>query len=336
VPRAAALLIAFLGLGCGVEPRQRPVRFLSEESGEAEARPTKAAELIRRVYTYKTVGSLELKADVFRLSHFKKGPILVFIHGGQLVGGDRGIVPQELQPFARAGYSIVTIDHRLAPETKLAGIVEDVQDAVRWAHGDGARVFSGDPDRLAILGVGSGGYLAMLAAETVDPPPRAVVSIGGISDILADAFTHPDENALSRTHLTEEEAMRDVGQQEITRRQSAARLYLWSRQTGRWPALVSGLDPETQADAFGPFRPIRHVTNRFPSAFLVHGQEDKDVPVQQSASMAQELGRKEVPFELVVVPGAGTGLAGAPEQEAGRIYQRIHDFLDRHLAPAGS
>jgi len=330
--RAAAIL-AVLALGCGVEPRQRPVMFLSEGHEETAARPTKTAELIRRVYTYKTVGSLELKADVFRLSHFAKGPILVFIHGGQLVGGDRGIVPQELQPFAKAGYVVVTIDHRLAPETKLPDIAQDVKDAVAWAHGEGARVFSGDADRLAVLGVGSGGYLAQLAAETVDPPPKAVVSIGGYSDILADAFTQPDAAALERTHLTQEDAMRDVGQQEITKRANAARLYLWCRQQGNWVQTVTGMDPATQADALDALRPIRHVTEHFPSAFLVHGQEDKDVPVQQSAAMAAELGRHNVPFELVVVPGAGTGLSGASDTEVARIYERIHEFLDRHLAP---
>ena len=57
-----------------VEARQRPVRFLGEDAPPTAAAPTKVAELIRRVYTYKKVGDLELQADVFRLSNFATGP----------------------------------------------------------------------------------------------------------------------------------------------------------------------------------------------------------------------------------------------------------------------
>jgi hypothetical protein len=33
-----------------------------------------------------------------------------------------------------AGFAVVSIDYRLAPETKLAAILEDVQDACKWVR----------------------------------------------------------------------------------------------------------------------------------------------------------------------------------------------------------
>ena len=44
-------------------------------------------------HTYKTVGDLAIKADVYR--HAGKGarPAAVWIHGGALIGGHRGEVP---------------------------------------------------------------------------------------------------------------------------------------------------------------------------------------------------------------------------------------------------
>jgi len=327
---------AILFAGCDVKPRHRPVAFLSEDTtgGERPAPAREPPHLVRRVYTYKTAGTLELQADVFRLSNFAVGPILVFIHGGALLGGDRGIVPEQLQPLARAGWVIVSIDHRLAPETKLGAIVEDVKDAMAWAHGEGARVFQGDPERIAVLGVSSGAYLAQIAGYAADPPPKAIVSMWGYSDLLADFWLQPDERALRRTHLTREDAFRDVLDHEIAKRPAnAARLNLFCRQQGQFPQIVTGLDPATQAEAFDPFRPIRHVTSSYPPVLLVHGQDDREVPFQQSALMAAELGRKSVPFELLLVPGAGHGLDGAPPAEVTRVWDRARGFLVRHLAP---
>lgn len=332
--RRLLAFVAFVLLaGCGVEARQRPVRFLSEDDPPGKA-PDEPAKLIRRVYTYKTVGALELQADVFRLSNFRKGPVLLFVHGGALLGGDRGIVPVELQPLAKAGYVVVTIDHRLAPETKLPGIVEDVKDAIRWAKGDGARVFQGDPQKVAILGVSSGGYLATLAAYGSDSRPNAVVSIGGWSDVTAPFLAEPDPAALERPALTREAAFASVQDHEIAKRPqgtSAARLYLFCRQQGQLAQVVTGLDPTADAAAFDALRPIKAITSRSPPTFLVHGQEDKDVPSSESAALAQALGRESVPFELLLVPGAGQGLEGVSAAERARIYGRIKDFLDRHL-----
>ncbi len=333
-------LLACTGAACG-GATQRPSSFLEEAPPEgpgASAAPA-APDLVRRVYTYKTVGTLELQADVYRLSNFVVGPIIVFIHGGALLGGDRTIIPDQLQPLARAGYVVVSIDHRLAPETKLPAIVEDVRDAIVWARGEGAHVFQGDPERLAVLGISSGAYLAQLAGSHVDPPPRAIISLWGFSDILADFFTQPDPASLERTALTREDAFRDVQDHEIAKRPAgtnAARLRLYCRQQGNWPQVVSGLDPASQADAFAPLLPIRRVTPTHPPTLLAHGQEDREVPAEQSVRMSTVLAQSNVPFELLLVPGAGHGLDGVPAEETTRVYGRVRDFLERHLAESGA
>jgi hypothetical protein len=52
---------------------------------------------------------------------------------------------------------IVSIDYRLAPETRLPGIIEDVQDAWRWVREHGGQQGI-DSDRLAVTGASAGGY----------------------------------------------------------------------------------------------------------------------------------------------------------------------------------
>ena len=58
--------------------------------------------------------------------------MVVWIHGGALiVGGRGGIAGEQRARYLNAGYAVVAIDRRLAPETKLPAIIEDVQDAFR-------------------------------------------------------------------------------------------------------------------------------------------------------------------------------------------------------------
>ncbi len=83
------------------------------------------AEFTRETFTYKTVGNCQIKADVYNASHDESRPLAVWIHGGALIMGDRrGIDRTLLGDLIKAGYVVVSIDYRLAPETKLAAILD--------------------------------------------------------------------------------------------------------------------------------------------------------------------------------------------------------------------
>src|SRR5215831_3854574 len=94
-----------------------------------------AVSLERKTYVYKTVEGCQIKLDVLGESRGTRKPCLIWIHGGGLIFGSRTKSPRE--PFLRAllvkGFVVLSIDHRLAPETKLPSIVEDVQSAWHWA-----------------------------------------------------------------------------------------------------------------------------------------------------------------------------------------------------------
>ena len=87
-----------------------------------------------KTYTFKTAGGCELKLDAYGSDPKVRKPVMVTIHGGALIMGSRkGRPPQWMNP--QDEYVVISIDYRLAPETKLPGIIEDVQDAFRWIHG---------------------------------------------------------------------------------------------------------------------------------------------------------------------------------------------------------
>lgn len=76
--------------------------------------------------TYKTTADLELQLDIYGADTTDNSPkpVIVWIHGGALIMGSRKwIVPEQLQGYTNAGFVLVSIDYRLAPETKLPAIV---------------------------------------------------------------------------------------------------------------------------------------------------------------------------------------------------------------------
>ena len=82
---------------------------------------------------YKQAGTLEIKADVYYYADSKPRPVVVSLHGGALIMGHRENIGSVLKNFATTnGYVLVSFDYRLAPETKLPAIMEDIEDAFRW------------------------------------------------------------------------------------------------------------------------------------------------------------------------------------------------------------
>lgn len=73
--------------------------------------------------TYKTVGECQIKADVYRPSlNADPTAAVVHIHGGALIDGSRqGFRPRQVELYSHAGYTVISIDYRLAPESRLPG-----------------------------------------------------------------------------------------------------------------------------------------------------------------------------------------------------------------------
>ena len=148
----------------------------------------------KNTYTYKIVENCEIQADVYRAPDDALHPVIVWLHGGALIVGHRvNINPEQLDMYINAGYSLVSIDYRLAPEVKLKSIIEDVQDAFKWLSGEGPELFNIDPERIAVIGHSAGGYLTLMTGFCVEPRPKALVSFYGYGDIAGEWYSRPDQ-----------------------------------------------------------------------------------------------------------------------------------------------
>lgn len=292
----------------------------------------------KRTYIYKIVGDCKISADVYRVPDNSVSPAILWIHGGALIIGNRGMLDREqLELYLKAGYVVVSIDYRLAPETKLAAIIEDLRNAYKWVREKGPELFRIDPNRIAVIGHSAGGYLTLMTGFWVDPPPAALVSFYGYGDIAGEWYSKPDSFYSSQPAVPKEEAYGAVGGPVISESpfDKRFRFYLYCRQHGIWPREVTGHDPDKEPSWFTPYCPIRNVTKKYPPAILLHGDRDTDVPYEQSVLMAKELERQGVEHELITMPGYGHvfDLAGKKQKEPviADAFNRVLEFLKKHV-----
>ena len=289
-------------------------------------------------YTYKRVADCEIRADVHTPPVEGPRPAIVWVHGGALIMGSRaGIADWQRQMYLDAGYTVVAIDYRLAPEARLPAIVEDLQDAWRWVIREGPELFHADPGRVAAMGHSAGGYLTLMAGFCVEPRPSALVAFYGYGDIVGPWYSLPDPYYCRQPLVSPEEAHRAVGQRVISesRGQEAeerGRFYLYCRQQGIWPREVSGHDPESEPDFFHQYCPVRNVDRGYPPTLLLHGDRDTDVPYEQSVLMADALSRAGVAHELVTIPDGDHGFDASRDRPAADALARVLAFLRARLS----
>jgi acetyl esterase/lipase len=135
------------------------------------ARPTRTVRVVRNV-DYVGDGIRRHRLDIIRrrVDPPASGPVLVYIHGGAWVIGDKREqgLPM-LYELARRGWVTVTINYRLSPRATWPDQLIDCKRAVAWVRehiGD----YGGDPSFVAVSGGSAGGHLCSMVALTPDDP----------------------------------------------------------------------------------------------------------------------------------------------------------------------
>ena len=229
-------------------------------------------------------------------------PAYLHIHGGGYVLGtadSADIANRELA--AALSCFIVSVDYRLAPETRAPGSVEDCYAALRWLQGAAAEL-NLDPSRIAIGGESAGGglaaALALLARDRGEVP------------ICFQNLVYP---------------MLDDRTAALVKTNSHTGRHLWTPESNRfgWTALL-GCAPG--AVGVSPYAaPARAIDLRgLPPALITVGA--LDLFLEEDIDYATRLMQAGVPTELHVYPGAFHGFDLASEAKVAQAMNR--DRLD--------
>ncbi|WP_159500922.1 alpha/beta hydrolase [Microbacterium sp. 18062] len=131
------------------------------------------------------------RLDVFHAHGPAETPVLLYVHGGGFVGGDKR---SPSHPFydnvgdfaARSGLLGVTMNYRLAPGHPWPSGSDDVAAAVRWVRAH-ATEFGGSPERIFMMGQSAGAvHVAdLVAASPDDLTISGAILVSGLYDIVS-------------------------------------------------------------------------------------------------------------------------------------------------------
>tara|TARA_R110002096_G_scaffold416576_2_gene619372 strand:- start:199824 stop:200750 length:927 start_codon:yes stop_codon:yes gene_type:complete len=83
-------------------------------------------------------------------------PILVFLHGGSFVAGDKAMYANVGYHFAKYGITSVIMTYRLAPEFKWPSGTLDLAAQIKWLRDNPDQIKSGDTSKIFLFGHSAG------------------------------------------------------------------------------------------------------------------------------------------------------------------------------------
>ncbi|MCG9910693.1 MAG: alpha/beta hydrolase [Flavobacteriales bacterium] len=123
-------------------------------------------------------------------------PVVIFIHGGAWVAGDKSVFAQDIQDYADQGMACATINYRFANENKNIHhpeLIADIRRAVDFIVSKSDK-WMVSTSRFGLVGHSAGGHLSLATAYQLngDGKIKACASWAGPVDLL-DA----DQRAIS-------------------------------------------------------------------------------------------------------------------------------------------
>lgn len=88
-------------------------------------------------------------------------PVIVSVHGGGWVYGDKEVYQFYCMSLAQRGFAVVNFNYRLAPEHKFPAQLEDVNEVVGWIL-EHTEKYGFDPEHIFMVGDSAGAHLAGL------------------------------------------------------------------------------------------------------------------------------------------------------------------------------
>ena len=259
---------------------------------------TFTAKDIREGIVYVEREGIEVSYDIVPAAKPNGAAVLLMSSGGWF--SRKWPIDQVNQRFGfllDAGYTVLPIRHRSAPEFKVPDAVADVQHAVRHIRHH-AVDYGINPARIAVMGFSSGGHLTLMISLDSDDGSSAE-----IDDAVANT---PNHVAAGIAYFPPVDLENSAGPNE------------------RFPAL--DFDPSLATSV----SPINFADAEDPPILFLHGTEDQLVPLHNSTRMHEALTNVGVESKLSVFEGEAHGFRDPAHQE--RARNEILEFLASRLS----
>jgi acetyl esterase/lipase len=229
-------------------------------------------------------------------------PVMLMIHGGGLIKGDRSRFNKRISTLATQGIVGASAMYRLAPAHRFPTAIEDIKTAIRFLKANSEK-FNLDPDRIIVNGVSAGAYLAVMIGVTGN----------------ANGFSHyelyPEYDSTVRAVMAQSPAIGD---------------YTQSKYRG-FPIVkrFMNLDVKDTQEALKALSPITYLDSNDPPFFLVHGSSDERVPVSMSREFVAELKALGHEYEYREIEDGKHSLNASRPKKASEVFEASMIFFNQ-------
>jgi len=257
------------------------------------------------VIRYASSDGLTIPAYLTRPAGDGPKPLVVLVHGGPFARDYWGY-QADVQLMATRGYLVLQPQFRgstgFGKAFERAGIGQwgrGMQDDLTAGVRHLVQLGLADPQRVCIVGASYGGYAALWGLLSTPELYRCGVSVSGVSDIAHMLSDSSDSN---------------------------------DSKVGREFLRLRIGDLERDRDRLDAVSPVRHADRLRAPLLLIHGTEDRRVPISHPKLMMKALDRAGKRYEWLPLEGADHGLSRTMDRAA--YFKALLEFLDRQLMPA--
>jgi acetyl esterase/lipase len=220
------------------------------------------------------------KLDLFVPPNVVSPPVVLYIHGGGWLTGDKNDVPQFL---FKTGYAVAAINMRPTSVARFPAQIDDCISALHWLQ-ENAKRYGYSGDNVIVVGISSGAHLAALMGTMQYPGREAVKCVvdvsGPVNFLSIVAHAHPTV---------------------------PGQVYFCSPK-GHIAALIGG-PPLKKQDAALKASPITYTDAKSAPVLIIHGGMDEIVPYEQANEFHRRLDVFGVKNDLVILPNAAHNMA---------------------------
>jgi acetyl esterase/lipase len=304
---AAIALVVLVGLAQAQVPKEK-----EKEKAKGQpppiAIPIPAGVKVERDLEFARVGEVPLLLDLYRDETSSEPlPLVVWIHGGGWVGGDKANNAMGV-PLAGQGYVVASINYRLSKAAPFPAQIEDCRAAIRWLRAHAAR-YGIDPKRVGVWGSSAGGHLVALLGTAGDATRWDTV--GGDADQSARVQAVCDFYGPANLDVAKMPGKGRGPESPVGR--------------------LLGGPVDERKELARQASPVTHVSADDPPFLIFHGEQDETVPIEQSEMLAEALLKAGVEVRFVRVKNAGHGFRPDSEPSGAQIRAMVAEFFDKHL-----
>ena len=247
----------------------------------------------------------KLMLDLYTPSSKPNPYLIVWVHGGAWHSGSRESPPLSL---VQAGYALASVDYRLSVEARFPAQIHDIKAAIRYLRANAVK-HGYRSDKIIIAGSSAGAHLAVLVGVT-NNDPTLEGNLGQYTKTSSSVQAILDYYGPTNfTTILKQSTPHGVGVR------GPAMALLLGKTVDNIPEMARMASPVFQVDAHDP--PL----------LIFHGDQDVQVPINQSHELVGAYTSNNLKVQLEVVYGAGHSESPYFDQK----YQRI---VDAFLAEA--